>query len=202
MDKKKELIVKTAVKRFCHYGFQKTTMNEIAEDLKITKANLYYYFPDKPALIQEVIRQAASQLLIKQVSILNRYNKDLLGTLNELLEVHANYLREYYMLHMNDSLEWIKGLDIQSFFHEMHQKESKMLKGLFQKAVDEGELILEDVEMASSSYLEIIKGLGLIFTISDVMSGIPDPRKVDQILLSQKNATQLIFGQRLQRKGN
>ena len=169
MDKKKELIVKTAIKRFCHYGFHKTTMNEIAEDIKITKANLYYYFPDKPALIQEVIRHVVAELLTKQVARINRYDKDLLATLNALLEVHADYLREYYMLHMNDSMEWIKGLDIQSFFHEMHLRESLMLKDLFQKAVDAGELILEDVDMASNSYVE--------------------------------NATQLIFGQRLQQAG-
>ncbi|UZJ66593.1 TetR/AcrR family transcriptional regulator [Sphingobacterium sp. KU25419] len=39
-DNKKELIIAAAIRRFAHYGFSKTTMNEIAEDVKITKANL------------------------------------------------------------------------------------------------------------------------------------------------------------------
>ena len=43
MDSKKNQIISAAVKRFGHFGYAKTTMNELADDLVITKANLYYY---------------------------------------------------------------------------------------------------------------------------------------------------------------
>ena len=49
-------IVAAARKRFGHYGLAKTTMNEIASDVGMSKASLYYYFPDKEHLFLEVIR--------------------------------------------------------------------------------------------------------------------------------------------------
>ena len=55
MENRKDQIVETALKRFSHFGFHKTTMNEIADDLRITKANLYYYYPDKSSLILDVL---------------------------------------------------------------------------------------------------------------------------------------------------
>jgi AcrR family transcriptional regulator len=54
---KTEQILAAARKRFGYYGLAKTTMNEIAGDLCMSKASLYYYFPDKEALFREVIRK-------------------------------------------------------------------------------------------------------------------------------------------------
>ncbi len=60
MDKKKEQIIEGAIKRFTHYGISKTTMNEIAEDLSVSKPSLYYYFPDKGSLVLGVISKIFS----------------------------------------------------------------------------------------------------------------------------------------------
>ena len=50
-------IVTAAGKRFGHYGLAKTTMTEIAGDVGMSKASLYYYFPDKEHLFLAVIKQ-------------------------------------------------------------------------------------------------------------------------------------------------
>jgi TetR/AcrR family transcriptional regulator len=52
---KLECIINAAQKRFAHYGLCKTTMNEIASDVGMGKASLYYYFPDKETLFESVI---------------------------------------------------------------------------------------------------------------------------------------------------
>jgi AcrR family transcriptional regulator len=66
-DKKKTLIIEAAQKRFSHFGVGKTTMNEIADDLSISKASLYYYFPDKlnlyAAVLQKIIEAEESPSL-------------------------------------------------------------------------------------------------------------------------------------------
>lgn len=52
----KELaIIEAARKRFAYYGFGKATMDEIAADVGLGKASLYYYFPAKEALFDAVI---------------------------------------------------------------------------------------------------------------------------------------------------
>ena len=56
-DSKVTAIIEAARKRFAHYGLTKTTMNEIAADIGMSKASLYYYFPDKENLFVAVIGQ-------------------------------------------------------------------------------------------------------------------------------------------------
>src|SRR5688572_33453931 len=56
-ESKVTVILEAARKRFAHYGLTTTTMNEIAADIGMSKASLYYYFPDKENLFVAVIEQ-------------------------------------------------------------------------------------------------------------------------------------------------
>ena len=51
-SKKLKLIIEASQKRFGIFGVEKTSMREIADDLKLSKASLYYYFPDKESSLQ------------------------------------------------------------------------------------------------------------------------------------------------------
>src|ERR1700744_2437982 len=62
-DIKKEKILEAAYQQFLHYGYSKTTMNEIAGALSMSKALLYYYFPDKSQLYIAVTRKLAGDYL-------------------------------------------------------------------------------------------------------------------------------------------
>ena len=62
-DIKKEKILEAAYQQFLHYGYSKTTMNEIAGALAMSKALLYYYFPDKSQLYIAVTRKLANEYL-------------------------------------------------------------------------------------------------------------------------------------------
>jgi AcrR family transcriptional regulator len=62
-DIKREKILEASYQRFLHYGYSKTTMNEIAGDLSMSKALLYYYFPDKSELYMAVMRKLANDYL-------------------------------------------------------------------------------------------------------------------------------------------
>lgn len=46
-EETRELIINAAEKRFSQYGFNKTTMAEIAKDCGMSAANLYRFFKDK-----------------------------------------------------------------------------------------------------------------------------------------------------------
>ena len=51
MDDKRQRIIEAARKRFRHYGFKKTTMQEIARDAGVAVGTLYLYFKDKDDLL-------------------------------------------------------------------------------------------------------------------------------------------------------
>jgi TetR/AcrR family transcriptional regulator len=59
-----EVILAAAQRRFSHYGIAKTTMNEIAEDIGMSKASLYYYFPDKETLFSAVVEKEQNEFLL------------------------------------------------------------------------------------------------------------------------------------------
>ena len=68
MDKKlskdkEELILDAAQHRFASYGYSKVTMDEIAEDIGMAKASLYYYFPTKEAIFRSVVQHEQEEFL-------------------------------------------------------------------------------------------------------------------------------------------
>src|SRR5690606_16173568 len=133
MEKRKEEIIEVALKRFTHYGFSKTTMNEIADDLHITKANLYYYYPDKAALITDVIWYVADCVFAKEKDIINAYNNDFLGTLFEFLEMRDSYFKRDCMLYIDQSWEWIQGLQITDAVADLNARDIMASRKLLQK---------------------------------------------------------------------
>ncbi len=54
-DDIKNRILEAAIQRFKQYGFCKTTVEEIAKDIKIRKANIYLYFKSKKDIIIAII---------------------------------------------------------------------------------------------------------------------------------------------------
>jgi AcrR family transcriptional regulator len=48
-------IIVSAGKIFSHYGFKKTTMDEIAKALKMGKSSIYYYFESKEEIFEAVV---------------------------------------------------------------------------------------------------------------------------------------------------
>ena len=55
-------IVLTAGQIFSHYGFRKTTMDEIAKALKMGKSSIYYYFESKEEIFEAVVLHEANIL--------------------------------------------------------------------------------------------------------------------------------------------
>jgi AcrR family transcriptional regulator len=93
-DIKREKILEAAHHRFSHYGYSKTTMNEIAGDISMSKALLYYYFPDKSELYVAVMRKLANDYL----KILNDNRLD---DLKEIFIFQVNTHHEFIVRNYN-----------------------------------------------------------------------------------------------------
>src|SRR5690606_8079023 len=149
------------------------TMNEIAEDLNITKANLYYYYPDKLELIKDVIKHVTNEIHQKEKKIIATYRNNFLETMFSLLEVRSSYLKQYYVLHINENLEWIKDVQINELLKERDKEGLNQLKLLIIRAVDAGEVVIEDVDVTCSAYIESIKGIRIMHNVHDIIAGMP-----------------------------
>ena len=105
-EMKREALLRAAVSAFNRRGFSQTSLDEIAQNLGVTKAALYYYFPTKSALVaacfDRAMKVANESLAIakrdgrdgreKLILMLRRYLRTMIGELNEsllLTEEHA-----------------------------------------------------------------------------------------------------------------
>ena len=62
---KKEQIKKAAIKCFAHYGYGKTTIDDIAGAVGIKKNSLYYYYESKEQLFYETMEDEGADILKK-----------------------------------------------------------------------------------------------------------------------------------------
>ena len=93
-DIKREKILDSAYQQFLHYGYSKTTMNEIAGALSMSKALLYYYFPDKSQLYIAVTRKLANDYL--------KTLKDNLSQISDLKEAFVFQINNHHSFIVNN----------------------------------------------------------------------------------------------------
>jgi TetR/AcrR family transcriptional repressor of mexJK operon len=94
-DIKKEKILEAAYQQFLHYGYSKTTMNEIAGALSMSKALLYYYFPDKSQLYIAVTSKLANDYLKLLEDNISRI-ADLKEAFVFQIDTHHNFILNNY----------------------------------------------------------------------------------------------------------
>jgi TetR/AcrR family transcriptional repressor of mexJK operon len=94
-DIKREKILEAAYEQFLHYGYSKTTMNEIAGSLSLSKALLYYYFPDKSQLYIAVTRKLANDYLKILEDNISKIT-DLKAAFVFQIDTHHNFILSNY----------------------------------------------------------------------------------------------------------
>jgi AcrR family transcriptional regulator len=160
-DKKRELIIEGAIKRFIHFGINKTTMNEIAEDLSVSKPSLYYYFPDKTSLVLGVVEK----IFADYFDVLYKDQKQGAGiesTLLNIIDIKHRFFLRYYMLHLSygnpDSS--LSSVELKAYLAKMVQKNLLFHQNVFERAVMNKEIApQEDIPKIAELYLSCQSGL-------------------------------------------
>jgi AcrR family transcriptional regulator len=83
----KDAILQKAALLFRTHGYDKTTMDDIAGELQLTKASIYYYFPTKDDLLYQVCENAVGQAL-EQMSEIQAHDTSDIEKLHQLILNH------------------------------------------------------------------------------------------------------------------
>lgn len=94
-SRKRALIIKAAAHTFGRKGFHATTLEEIAADLKVTKASLYYYFSTKEELLFEVHLLSLQDLLRRVDEVLEQESSPV-AQLQAMITEHLKVLASDY----------------------------------------------------------------------------------------------------------
>ena len=63
-DMKKLEFLKTAEQRFCRFGYESTSIQDILDDLHTSKGSFYHHFVSKESLLEEICRNRASEAAV------------------------------------------------------------------------------------------------------------------------------------------
>ena len=158
-NEKVQMIIEASQRRFGLYGIEKTSMREIADDLKLSKASLYYYFPDKESLYKAVVEKEQAEFIAKISERMVSIRKP-----EQLLLEYANARLSYFRSLLNLSrlrLEAYSGLNpgflaaIQIF----KEKEKEIIKKIFEKGINSGIFKIKDTDQLATMYLDLLRGL-------------------------------------------
>jgi AcrR family transcriptional regulator len=85
-DADSQRIVEAARAHFFNHGFRSVTMDDLAEELAVSKKTLYAHFPSKIALLESVLADKFASVEAKLEEITRAYPHDFSAALHELLE--------------------------------------------------------------------------------------------------------------------
>lgn len=165
-DEMRDKILEAALKRFTHYGAAKTTMNEIADDLGVSKASLYYYFPDKKAMHIAVLEKIAeayfSEMEKEAINV-----KSAAKALHNIIDVRRAFIHKFCRLEIFKTVQ-----DGSSAFREgmikAKKRETAIHVAVIKAGVALGEFKVKDPEETGELLLQAL--MGLRFTVPNHFS--------------------------------
>ncbi len=157
-DEMREKILEAALKRFMHYGAGKTTMNEIADDLRCSKASLYYYFSDKKALHNAVLMKIGETFFQELEVEADRTDITSEEIFFNLIAIKIQFVERFSRLELFKILN-DKSEEIQQIVRTVEAREYVMLTKVVKKGVETGEFDVANPEEIGILYKDAMEGL-------------------------------------------
>jgi AcrR family transcriptional regulator len=159
---RKEQIIRAAAKRFARHGVGKTTLDEIARDVRIGKATIYHYFKSKEELFYDTLYWEASNYIEDIKAIFNNESIPIGGRLLEYISYKENAYQKYKLLYdlmlllMNDN-----SFDREKEILRTFIKDETDIVGLILSSVYSGRI--ESMDLSLPQYI-VQTSWGLMFS--------------------------------------
>ncbi len=176
--KEKEKIIIHSTNEFLENGFYKTTMDQLASGMKISKKTIYKFFPSKILLLEKVIETFENKIKNDLEKIVES---------NECLIVKLKNLGAYFA---KFSLK-VNGKFISDFFN--HQPElwkkidtfrTDVIENVWSKIISEGKKEGLIIDVSNSIILIVVQS---------AIRGIINPRFLNESSLSTNEAFEQMF---------
>jgi AcrR family transcriptional regulator len=189
---KEQLIIKAAQRRFGMHGIEKTSMQEIADDLKLSKASLYYYFPDKESLYRSVIEKEQNQFIKSITEKVQSINKP-----DKLLREYVNARLSYFHTLLNLSRLRLEAYsDLRPIFREtmisFREKEKEIVENIFIDGIKKGIFYMDNPDKTASLFLDLLKGLR-VSVVNNKQTLFIEPDEYQRLLENTRDFTEIFI---------
>lgn len=192
-DQKQATIIEAAIKRFAHFGVAKTTMTEIATDLSLSKASLYYYFPDKLNLYAAVLQTITDAGAAEHDETLSK-EQDPFKAILYFLERRTDFIIKYHNI-----LEYLKTFspsaipaELQPVFTQLRKRELQRLTNIIEKGAVSGLFKIRDAKKTAELLFDFLEGFRTSFLLNSP-NFFPDKKQFQAILKKEIEFTSIFF---------
>ena len=181
------LILEAAQKRFGHYGLAKTTMNDIATDIGLSKASLYYYYPDKVHLFIAVIDKEKDEFVKAIEKIIPEE-----GLASKKLKQYVTIRHLYFQKLHSIAAVGIQALtEMKSLLEKWKEsfsvKDKELILAILQQGVRDGEFESIPAKSHADLFVTTLQGLRTLFIKKGEIATEQDYQKAEhyqKLLLS------------------
>jgi len=128
----KEKILQYSRRKFHAEGFYKTSMDEIASDLRVSKKTIYKHFPSKEKLLEEICKDTTCGIGGKLDEIIEG-NDDVVIKFVKILNMHSHFT-------MNISDKWIRDISIHApkLKENIDEMKNEQINKVMRKLLEQG----------------------------------------------------------------
>jgi len=166
---KKDQILKVAQDLFAKFGLSKTTIEDIAKSMRMAKASIYYYFKNKEAIYEEVIKKEGEEVkreitkaVDKATTAKEKLRTYILSRINVFKKM-ANYYTVFKEEYLNNYRFVVEARDRYTDF------ELNLIKNILKFGIENGEFEIENPDLTAEAILVAMKGFEYHWTFD-----IPD----------------------------
>ncbi|MEF2967497.1 TetR/AcrR family transcriptional regulator [Paenibacillus sp. M1] len=148
-------ILQTASRLFMAKGFEAVSMNEVADQCGVTKATIYYYYPNKTELFVASIAATLSEVNGRIAEVLAQSG----SFQDRLIRITENYLK-IPQVHVNGMFAQVKRHLTDEQLQTLIRHENDLyetLKEGFAAAMREGEITAGDPLLAAHFYVSMLR---------------------------------------------
>jgi AcrR family transcriptional regulator len=179
----KDLIITRARDILSRFGFNKTTMEDIAKSVNKAKSSIYYYFGSKLEIVRAVIDRE-SESMKAAVILAVKEQETPQDKLRAYVTTRINYLKKtvnFYNKVIGEYLEYYSFIDKA---REKHLKdELTIIKSILQTGVEQKSFVIKNIDLTAFAIITAIKGLEYPFAMDNSLSEKTNVDSLMDILL-------------------
>lgn len=158
-DLKKNQILSAAKQVFGRFGYNKTTLDDVASAVGMKKASLYYYYDSKEELFKDVVKSETDELireLENKVFTINNVHDQL----TTFIKTRLDYFQKLINLHnltVNSILEFRPISEL--LYREFFDKQIQIVVKIISNGMQKGELKNVDADKTANIFVSAIESI-------------------------------------------
>lgn len=150
-------ILESAAKLFANKGYEEASLNDIAADVKLSKAALYHYFSGKDEIIEEITMTTLENLRRYVDSAVDE-SQPAAARLSQAMDLHAKFFEENFWAFtaMLMGFGGIRSVNLRARAVELRETHENMFRRIIRDGVKSGEFVDIDPALTARAALSLL----------------------------------------------